>query len=362
MTAEAKPAPRQNAPVPPGEEILISVVVVCYNSRTWLTQCLDSIQKQTFFRRSEVILVDNASKDGTEQLARELTAGWSSAQVIQTGGNVGFGAASNRGVAVSQGKYIYLINPDAWFETDCLEQFYLTAERENAGCVGGLILEYEDNRVQARGCIGFDFCGNGIEPPKNFEPSRLFFFHGFFFVRKELYLRVGSLDENFFLYGEEPDLCWRIWISGDKIVAAPGARAHHRGSAFVNPAGGSKIVENRTSTNTRFLANRNSLLIIAKNCQHLLLLLLLPCAALVVLEGIFVLLMTRNLVIAKKSSLEAFADFWRLRHHILAERKRIRSFRRRSDFWMLRFFRLGFGRGYELKAILKRGFPKFNRP
>ncbi len=222
MTAEMRPASRQNSPVPSGEGILVSVVIVCYNSRTWLPQCLDSIQKQTLFRQSEVIVVDNASKDGTEQLARELMAGWSNAQVIQTGGNVGFGAASNRGVGRSQGKYVYLINPDAWFETDCLEQFYLTAERENAGCVGGRILEYEDNRVQARGCIGFDFCGDGIEPPQNREPDRLFFFQGFFFVRKELYLRLGCLDEKFFLYGEEPDLCWRIWISGDKIVPAPG--------------------------------------------------------------------------------------------------------------------------------------------
>ncbi len=94
----------------------------------------------------------------------------------------------------------------------------------------------------------------------------------------------------------------------------------------------------------------------------MLLLLLLPCAALIVLEGMVVLLMTRNPAIAKKSCLDAFADFWRLRHHVLAERKRIRSFRRRSDFWLLRFFRLGVGRKYLIKDILKRGFPKFNRP
>jgi hypothetical protein len=88
---------------------------------------------------------------------------------------------------------------------------------------------------------------------------------------------------------------------------------------------------------------------------------LLPCAALILLEGLFVLLMTRNAAIAKKISLDVFADFWRMRGHVFQERKRIRSFRRRGDFWMLRFFRLGFGRSHEIKAILKRGFPKFNR-
>jgi hypothetical protein len=180
-------------------------------------------------------------------------------------------------------------------------------------------------------------------------------------MRRDLYLRLGCLDETLFMYGEEPDLSWRVWISGEKVVAAPAARVHHRGSASVNPAGGSKIIENRTSTNTRFLSNRNSLLVIAKNCEHLLLLMLLPCATLILLEGLFVLLMTRDVAIAKKVSVDVFADFWRLRGHVFKERKRIRSFRRRGDFWMLRFFRPGFGRSHEIRAIFKRGFPKFNR-
>ena len=347
--------------VPPDGAVLVSVIIVCYNSCKWLPNCLASLEKQTYFVKSEVILVDNASKDGTEQFARELTANWSNARVIQTGDNVGFGAANNRGGEVSQGKYLYLLNPDTWLEADCLEQFFLAAERTGAGCVSGLMLEYEDNTVQARGCIGFDFCGNGVEPRKNQIPERLFYVHGFFFIRKDLYFKLGCLDEKFFMYGEEPDLSWRVWIAGEKIVPALAARVHHRGSASVNPAGGGKIIENRTSTNTRFLANRNRLLVIVKNCQHLLLLMLLPNAGLIVLEGLFVLLMTRNAAVAKRVSLDVFADCWRLRQHVLKERKRINSFRRWGDFWMLRFFRLGFGRSHEIRAIFKRGFPKINR-
>jgi hypothetical protein len=145
------------------------------------------------------------------------------------------------------------------------------------------------------------------------------------------------------------------------MVGVPEAKIHHRGAVGVNPDGGVIIAENRTSVRKRFLANRNRLLIISKNAQHILLFMLLPCAALILLEGLFVLLMTRNAAIAKKISLDVFADFWRMRGHVFQERKRIRSFRRRGDFWMLRFFRLGFGRSHEIKAILKRGFPKFNR-
>jgi GT2 family glycosyltransferase len=344
-----------------GQTPLITVVLVCHNDGRWLPHCMESLRAQTIFDRLEIIILDNASNDGTEELARSLIADWPNARVLPTGGDNGFDVACNRGAEVANGRYLYFPNPDIWLEPDCLEQFFLNAERENAGCAGGLILEYEDNTEQARGSIGFDFCGYAVPPYGNRIPKRLCYVNGFFFIRKDLYIRLGGLDEEFFMYGEELDLSWRVWISGEKIVPALTARVHHRGAASVNPAGGSKIVENRTSTNKRFLANRNSLLFIAKNCQHLLLLMLLPCAAFIVLEGLFVLMMTRNTAVAKKVSVDTFADFWRLRNHVLKERKRIRSFRRRGDFWMLRFFRLGFGRSHEIRAIFKRGFPKFNR-
>jgi hypothetical protein len=118
-------------------------------------------------------------------------------------------------------------------------------------------------------------------------------------------------------------------------------------------------VENRSSTNTRFLANRNYLLVIAKNCQHLLLLLLVPCSALILLEGLALLAMTRRASVARRAALEPFRDCWRLRGHVRAERRRIRDLRRRGDLWMLRFFRLGFGRGHEIRAMLQRGLPRF---
>ena len=113
MTAsEINKNPDEKYTAPPEGTVLVSIIIVCYNSCKWLSNCLASLQKQTYFQKSEVILVDNASKDGTEQLARELTANWSNARVIQTGDNLGFGVANNQGAEVSQGKYLYLLNPD----------------------------------------------------------------------------------------------------------------------------------------------------------------------------------------------------------------------------------------------------------
>ena len=86
---------------------------------------------------------------------------------------------------------------------------------------------------------------------------------------------------------------------------------------------------------------------------------LIPCAAIVVIEGFATLAMTRKWSLAKATCFDALADFWRMRAHICDQRRRIASFRKHSDFWMLRFFRFGFGRWDEVAKILKSGFPRF---
>jgi GT2 family glycosyltransferase len=339
---------------------LVSVILVCFNSSPWLTRCLASLRQQTLFDQTELVIVDNASADDSEGLARRLTEGWANARILQTGSNLGF-SANNRGAEVARGQYLYLLNPDTWLEADCLERLYRTVEKENADGAGSTVLEYEDQTLQAKGSHGFDLFGNPVSPRFNRDPSPLFCIAGFYFINRERFLGLGMLDEEFFMYGEEMDLSWRIWLCGGRIVYVPGAKCHHRGAGAVNPEGGVKAVENRTSTQKRYLANRNFLLVLAKNCQHVLLVLLIPCALLIVAEGLATLCMTRSWSVFQTTCLGPFLGFWRLRGHVLEQRCRIKALRRRSDFWMFRFLRFGFGRREELVKVLRGGFPKFNR-
>jgi len=343
----------------PAENPLISVILVCHNDGKWLPRCLESLRSQTLFDQIEVIIADNASEDGSDKLAQELISGWPNARFLPTGGDFGFCVATNRATALSRANYLQVLNPDTWLEPDFLEQLYRTLEETNAGAAGPLVLNYEDNSLQAEGCPGFDFTGNYMPPRKGRPPDPLFCMAGFFFIRKELFIRLGMLDEKCFMYGEEMDLSWRIWVSGERIIPARAAKIHHRGAAGVNPAGGTRVVENRTSIQKRFLANRNRLLFVAKNCQHLLLLMLIPCAMIILLEGFATLAMTRDWSLTRATSLDAIKDFWRLRDHVGEQRRRIRGFRKHGDFWMLRFFRFGFGRWDEVVKILKAGFPRF---
>ncbi|MBN2506062.1 MAG: glycosyltransferase family 2 protein [Verrucomicrobia bacterium] len=346
---------------PQDPDIWISVIIVCHNDGAWLPRCVESIRTQSIAPHIELILADNASGDGTDQIARTLIAGWHNALFLPTGGDLGFCAAHNRGADVARGRYLYLFSPDTWLEPDCLEQLYTTAEREQAAAAGTLMLEYDDNTVQARGSHGFDLFGNPVSPRRGRDPHPLFCIAGFYFIRKDVFVRMGKLDETFFMYGEEMDLSWRLWISGERVVPVMTARVHHRGAAGVNPAGGMRAVEHRTSTQKRFLANRNYLLVIAKNCQHVLLLLLLPCTLLILLEGLLTLLISRSGTLARDVSLRPLAAAWRLRTHIRNQRRHIRTLRRHGDFHMLRFLRPGFGRSAEIRTLLRRGFPRFTR-
>jgi hypothetical protein len=344
-----------NEPSPPP---LVSAIIVCYNSSQWLAKCLESLRAQTIFPQMEILVVDNASSDDSEKMARQIIEEWPNANFLQTGSNAGY-CAANSGAKIARGKYLYILNPDTWLEPDCVEQLHVTVEREQAGAGGPTILNYEDNSLQAKCAIGFDFSGDLMLPRTGRDSDVAFCPGAFFFIRRDLFVRIGMMDEKLFMYCEELDLSWRIAIAGERVVAVPSARIHHRGEVGVNPAGGTKVVENRTSAQKRFLANRNRLIVTAKSGQHVLLLMLIPCAALVLAEGLATWAITRSWPMAKATSFAALADFWRLRSYIRQQRRHIRDFRRHGDFWMLRFFCFGFSRWYELTKIVKLGFPKF---
>ena len=342
-------------------ELWVSLLIVSHNDGKWLSRCLESIRAQTVFDNIEIIIADNASEDKSDELAKRLIAGWTNARFLATGGDRGFCVGLNSAAREARGKYLYALNPDTWLEKNCVGELFNTAERESAGAVGPTILNYADDSLQSECPAGFDFCGNLMLPPKNRRARHPFSAGGFFFIRREVFMRLGLLDEKFFMYCEEQDLAWRLWISGEKVVPAPSARIHHQGAVGLDAAGAPTLPHNRTSVQKRFLANRNRLLVLAKNCQHVLLLMMFPGMLLVILEGMATWAATRSLALAQAGCFSALTDLWRLRGHILEQRRRMASLRQHGDLWMLRFFRLGFGRWDEIAKILSRGFPRISR-
>ena len=115
-----------------------------------------------------------------------------------------------------------------------------------------------------------------------------------YLIEREWFERLGRFDSRFYLYSDELDLSFRLWLAGGRAIAVPAARCHHRGAANVNPKGGGTAVEFRTSDSKRFYANRNALLVLLKSGRHVLLLLALLQLGLLACEALVALLLVRR--------------------------------------------------------------------
>jgi GT2 family glycosyltransferase len=343
------------APRPP----LISVVILNYNGAKWLERCLASLREQTIFDQIEVIVADNLSTDGSDRLAEKLVRGWPNGRFVQNGENLGFCEGNNRGVRSATGNYLFFLNNDTWLEPACLEILLQETEQAGADVATPLVLNYDDATFQSLGAGGFDVFGLATARLPHAQTREVLMPEGCsYLIRRDLFETVGQFDAELFMFADELDLSWRIWIAGHKAVAVPAARLHHRGAANVNPKGEGAVVEMRTSDTKRYFANRNNLLVLLKNAQHILLLLALLQIGLLAAEAIVGLFLVRRWRFIKRSYLDALADCWRLRRHILTERRRVRKFRRRSDWWMLRFLRWRPNRWDELRRLRQFGLPK----
>jgi len=338
---------------------LVSVIVLNYNGARWLERCLGSLRNQTIFQELEIVVADNASPDGSAALAQELMSDWENGKVIQHGENLGFCEGNNKASQGAKGKYLFFLNNDTWLEPCCLEHLICTAKAMGAGAGTPLMLNYEDDSIQSSGGSGYDVFGL-MSPERLCERAREIFVVGgcCYLIEREIFEKIGGFDPVFYMYADEYDLSWRVWISGASAIIDPGSRLHHRGAADVNPSGGDKVVETRTTDTKRYFTNRNCLLLLLKNCQHILLPLVPLQAVLLLFEAAVGLVLFRRWSFVKRAYLDAFASCWKLRAHVIAERRRIRGFRRRRDWEMLRFFRWRLSRWDELQNLRRYGLPK----
>ncbi len=356
MPQTVPPPARQARPGRP----LISVIVLNYNGANWLDLCLTSLRNQTIFDRIEIIVADNASPDGSTGLAEVITENWPNAQTTKLGGNFGYSEGNNRAARFATGRFLFFLNNDSWLESDCLEKLLAEVESAGAAIAAPLVLNYLDEIPQRDASRhGFDIfgllCSAAISP----SDREIFVAGGCaLLIDAEWFQKLGGFDPIFFMYADEHDICWRAWLAGGKVILAPAARAHHRSAASVNPAGHGAIVEVRTSDTKRFYANRNGLIVLLKNSQHLLFLLVPLQLLMLTAEALAMGVLTRRWSHVRRAYLAPVWDCWRLRKHLWAERRRLKKLRLRGDLWMLRFFRTSLNRLEELRRVQRFGLPK----
>jgi N-acetylglucosaminyl-diphospho-decaprenol L-rhamnosyltransferase len=222
----------------------LSVVVVSYNTRGLLRQCLASIPVSDAI---EILVVDNASADGSADMVVEE---FPRAVVIRAPRNLGFAAANNVALARSRGAAVMLLNPDAVLTPGALDLLvgYLR-EHSEVGIVGPT-LRYPDGRFQSSGfefpsvlselrqsrSVDWLLCKLGsrraVPSPETTAIEVDWVDGACLLVRREVIETVGPLDEQFFLYGEEVDWCYRARRAHWHVVAVRAATVvHHQGQS-----------------------------------------------------------------------------------------------------------------------------------
>jgi len=236
-----------------GTEGRIGVVIVNYRTPDLTLKCVDSILRWKVAALQDIVVVENASPDNSfERLQKELPP----VRLIKADKNGGFGSGVNIGAEMVQTEFLLVLNPDTYFEDGSVSEAVAMLDKNPRIGIVGLDLVYPGGERQysarrfyswadivgrrtplgrywpLRGRIDRHMMTGAWHPGTPFEAEWVM--GTGFIARRALYAQLGGMDEAYFLYMEDVDLCARVWQSGHSVVTVPGARLvhdHQRSSA-----------------------------------------------------------------------------------------------------------------------------------
>lgn len=237
----------------------MSVIIVNWNSAAFVRKCLASIAANAAGLSLEVLVVDNASYDGVEEIVRKEFP-W--AKFIQSPANLGFAGANNLGFAHSRGRNVLFLNPDTEVGGPALQRLLGALDSiPEAGIVGARLLN-SDGSLQTSCVQAFPTLLNQVLDAeilrRRFPRSRLWGMRALFdsdsrpsrvdavsgaclMVRREVFEKVGGFTPEYFMYSEDVDLCWKVRRAGWSRNYVPFAQVVHHGGGSTNKKKGSSF-------------------------------------------------------------------------------------------------------------------------
>lgn len=218
------------------KEPLVSIIIVNWNGSVVFKNCLDSLKNLTY-KNWEVIVVDNGSSDGSEDLVKNVYIPKARYKLIKNRNNIGFAPANNQGLKLAKGKYILLLNNDTKVKKNSLSLMVEKMEKEKQ--IGAMQpkIHMMDTPERLDNCgsfltwTGFLYhWGFGKKNSAEFNTEKLIHTAkgACMLIRKEVVDRVKLFDDDFVSYFEESDLCSRIWLSGSQVVYYPKPEIYHK--------------------------------------------------------------------------------------------------------------------------------------
>lgn len=225
----------------------LSILIVNWNTREDLLGCLGSLRAAALAVAHEVIVVDNASADGS---ADAVAAGFPEVRLLRAPRNLGFAGGNNLAIAAAAGEFLMLLNPDTLVRAGELEKLVAHLEAHPGVGIVAPRLVYGDGSFQLSATpfvtpadVYFEFARfpRALQPRAQREPRRLYAFDpvapkavdtvmgAAMAVRRAVVDQIGVLDEGYFMYGEEMDWCWRARAAGWEVHWLPTAVVTHLG-------------------------------------------------------------------------------------------------------------------------------------
>jgi N-acetylglucosaminyl-diphospho-decaprenol L-rhamnosyltransferase len=224
---------------------MVDVVVVNFNAARFLDACLTSVENSVEADRAtagnRIMVVDNVSTDDSQATVKNHPK----VEWLQTGANLGFGRAANRGVAATSAPYVLILNPDTELDANAIGEMTAVLDaNENLGVVGPQVLNADGTRYpSARSfpnlldAAGHAFIGlitaNNRWSRRYLNPGQIDWVSGTaMLLRRTAFDAVGGFDEDYFMYVEDVDLCWRLRKENWAIAVAEKALVtHHIGGS-----------------------------------------------------------------------------------------------------------------------------------
>lgn len=233
----------------------VSIIIVNYNTKELLANCINSIYKNTSNVNFEIVIVDNASTDGSQEFIKK---NFSDVLLIESDENLGFGKANNLGAKSASGDFLFLLNSDTILLNNAIFlflDFYNKNKFLNIGCLGGLLVDQNGNSIHSsesfplKRRIFFDIINNYFRGlfRSPFKRETLEFENKCYFevdyitgadlfISKELFFKVEGFDPRFFMYYEETDLQKKVSRLGLKRFIIKEPKIIHLEGASVSEA------------------------------------------------------------------------------------------------------------------------------
>jgi len=243
------------------QPISVSIILVNYNGFEVLPDCLSSIEKFIHSPNHEIILVDNASTDGSLELVAEK---YPQIRLIRQSKNLGFGAGNNVGAKIASGEFLFLLNTDTVLTSNILPDLIdLMNANAQVGIIGPKLLNPDGSlQISVSPALGIkgeyqarqmhqayqNSSNLNLIEQKFQEIQEVDIVVGAaFFIRASLFQALGGFDENFFMYFEESDLCQRAQYLGYKIIYTPHVSLIHLRGYSIQKVANAMAIEYRRS-------------------------------------------------------------------------------------------------------------------